>query len=256
MKSYEQMAESVLMREKIERAAQKKRRGKIVTVAVCMCLTAMVVFFGGMTKRIVDGGDVRDPRVSVFCVTANAAEQRQKMIESETLPYNAVLRVRDITGLGPEELNALRNADKEYAKQLAGENSFDYGGLDWGMTNRTTDQVMVSAICVGSFYMTVDDYAQIQDVTATTTQIGHASQYHTNYYDASQKDGIGISWALSETGVDMIEENPSMPLSQIKDTVTVTVEFKDGTKEIVIIDITVDDDGQIYGTFRGTDVIG
>lgn len=43
---------------------------------------------------------------------------------------------------------------------------------------------------------------------------------------------------------------------ELTDTITVTVEFTDGTKEIAVIEITVDDDGQIYGTFKGVDVIG
>ena len=45
--------------------------------------------------------------------------------------------------------------------------------------------------------------------------------------------------------------NPETPLSTLRDTFTVTINYKNGTKEIVIIDVTVDDNGQIYMTQRG-----
>ena len=45
--------------------------------------------------------------------------------------------------------------------------------------------------------------------------------------------------------------DPSTPLSNLSDTVTITIHYKNGTKEIVMIDITVDDNGQVYMTQRG-----
>ena len=45
--------------------------------------------------------------------------------------------------------------------------------------------------------------------------------------------------------------DPSTPLSNLSDTITVTIHYKNGTKEIVMIDITVDDNGQVYMTQRG-----
>lgn len=255
MKSYEEMTDAVLRRAGVEKAAQKRRQKKITVAAVCMCVAALVVFAGARSALPTEEKESRDPRVSVFCVTASAADQRQEMVKSERLPYNAVIRVHDIAGLGELELQELREADKEYAEQIAGQNTDDYGNLDWSIASPGSDKVMVTTIFVGSYYLTVDDYSQIQEVTSTTTEIGWTAQHLTDYYDPSMRDGVGITWGLSDVGFDMIEKDPDMALSKIKDTITVTVEFKDGSKDVVTIDITVDDDGQIYGTFQGVDVI-
>lgn len=250
MKSYEEMTDAVLSRVKVERAAQKRRNRKLAVAAICVCFAGLAVFAGAKADQ-----QARAPRVSVFCVSANASEQRQEMVKGEELPYNAEIRVRDISGLGEQELAELRNADKEYARQIAGQDSEGNNVPNWGVTSFGSDKTLITSIYVGSFYVTVEDYNQIQDVTATTTEIGWTAQHLADYHDDSLRDGIGITWSLSGAGIDMIEKNPDMPLSQLKDTITVTVEFKDGTKDIVTIDITVDDDGKIYGTFRGVDVI-
>ena len=255
MKSYEEMADSVLFRAEEKMAEQRRRRRKAATGAICMCLAALVVFAGAKAALPTEDKESRDPRVSVFCVTASAADQRQEMVKGEKLPYNAEIHVRDISGLGELEIQELREADKEYAKQIAGQNTDDYGNLDWSIASPGSDKVMVTTIFVGSYYLTVDDYSQIKDVTSTTTEIGWTAQHLTDYYDPSMRDGVGITWGLSGVGFDMIEEDPDMALSEIKDTITVTVEFKDGSKDVVTIDIAVDDDGQIYGTFQGVDVI-
>jgi len=252
MKSYEEMTDAVLMRARAEKAAQKRRYRKIVAAAVCVCFAGLMVFAGAKAGGHHGGEEGRTPRVSVFCVTANAAEQPQQMLKGGTVPYNAVLRVRDITGLGDQEVLRLLSAEKEYANQIAGGDPEKHGKFNWSVTSWKTDKTLVTTFFAGNFYLTVDDYKQVRDVSVTTTQTGSASLYGTDYYDASLPDGVGITWSLSGEGVDMIEKDPEMKLSQITDTVTVTVEFIDGVKEIVVIDITVDDAGQIYGTFQGT----
>lgn len=255
MKSYEEMADAVLARARAEKAVQKKRNGRLLAAAICICFAGLAVFAGVMGNQHA-GEETRNPRVSVFCVSANASQQRQEMVQGEKLPYHAVIRVHDVTGLGELELLELREADKEYARQMAEQNSDEApGNPNWSISSPASDKTMISTIFAGSYYMTVDDYSQIKDVTSTTTEIGWTAQHLSDYYDPALKDGIGITWGLSGAGFDMIEKDPDMPLSQIKDTITVTVEFIDGSKDVVTIDISVDDDGQIYGTFRGVDVI-
>lgn len=257
MKSYEEMANAVLLRVREEKASQKRRRRKLVAAVVCACFAGLAVFAGSKADQLTGDGEARKPRVSLFCVTASAAEQRQQMLKGEKLPYNAVIRVRDIRGLNALEQLKLKIEDRQYVESMAVQDTDDPpGNLVWSETSRCSDKTMVTTMFAGSFYMTVDDFKQIQDVTVTTTQIGWTAQHLADYYDESLRDGVGITWSLSEVGFDMIEKNPEIALSEIKDTITVTVEFKDGTKDIVVIDITVDDDGQIYGTFQGTDVIG
>lgn len=257
MKSYEEMAKAVMLRAGAERAAQRRRRRKTVVAVACVCFVGLAVFVGTKAGRPTSDGENRNSMLSVFCVTASAVEQRQQMLKGEKIPYKAVIRVRDIKGLNALEQLKLRTEDREYVENMVVQDTDDPpGNPDWNLTSRCSDGVMVTTVFAGSFYLTVDDYNQVQDITSSTTVIGSTVQHLANYYDESLRDGIGITWSLSEAGFDMIEKNPGMALSELTDTITVTVEFKDGTKEIAVIDITVDDDGQIYGTFQGTDVIG
>lgn len=255
MKSYEEMTGAVLSQAKEQRAAQQRRRGKVLAAAACACCIALAVFAAAKIYLPSNGGKSGVPRLSVFCVTANAAAQRQQMLKGEKVPYHAVIRVRDITGVADSELLDLHRADKEYAQQMAGQDLDKLpGNPNLSTSTHITDEMMITTIFAGSFYMEVDDYKQVKDVSTTTTEIGWVAQYLSDYYDESLKDGIGITWSLSEAGVDMIEKNPEMKLSELNDTITVTVEFVDGSKETAVIAITVDDDGQIYGTFEGSNV--
>lgn len=254
MKSCEEMTNAVLFRVREEKAAQKHRHRKVLTAALCVCFIGLAVFAGVVATRQTGGDESRKTRVSLFCVTANAAEQPQQMLKGGTVPYNAVLRIRDITGLSDREVRDLHSTDKEYANRMTERNPEKQGKFNWSVTSWRTDKTLASTIYAGTFYLTVDDYTQVRDVFATTTGIGDTSINSVDYCDASLSDGVGITWSLSGEGVDMIEKNPEMKLSQITDTVTVTVEFNNGTTEIVVIDITVDDAGQIYGTFQGSNI--
>lgn len=75
-----------------------------------------------------------------------------------------------------------------------------------------------------------------------TTPIPHgqeitisAEQYHN--------DCEGFSWKNTAEMTQAIDENPDTPLSMYSDTITFTVEYKDGSKEIGIIDVVFDDEG-------------
>lgn len=256
MKTYEEMTEAVLSRAEAQRAAQKRRRGKVLIAAACACCMALTVFAAVKMNLLPNGETGRAPRLSVFFVTANAAEQRQQLLKGEKVPYHAVIRVRDVKGISELEVVGLHLADREYAKLLAEQNlDKQLGGPDWAVTSLTTDDVMITTVFAGSFWIEVGDYSEVKDISAAATQIGWVAEHHTDYYDESMKDGIGITWSLSEAGIEMIEKDPEMKLSELNDTVTVTVEFFDGSKETAVIAITVGDDGQIYGTFEGSNVV-
>lgn len=255
MKSYEEMTVSVISRAKAQKQAQKRRRGNLMIAAACTVCVAFAVIATVKTNLSTSKETANTSRLSLFCVTANAAVQPQQMVQGEKVPYHSVIRIRDITGADELELVKLRREDKEYAEQLSGQNPEELpGNPEWSVTTRITDHLMISTIFTGSFYMEVDDYNQVKDVSVTTTEIGWAAKHIADYHDATLKDGIGITWSLSEAGVDKLEENPEMKLSELSDTIAVTVTFADGSEETVEIRITVDDDGQIYGTFVGNNV--
>ena len=109
MKSYEQMTEAVLLRAGVMKAAQKRRRRTIAVTATCLCLALVAVFAGAKPKN---NGGVKS-RVSLFCITASADVQPQQMLKGQTVPYNAELRIRDITGLSDLEVQRMHDEDKK-----------------------------------------------------------------------------------------------------------------------------------------------
>lgn len=253
MKSYEEMTDSVLNRAKRERTILMKKRRNILLTVLCVCIAVAAVFAGIRNDRQTAE---REPRVSVFCITANAAGQTQEMIKDMTLPYNAVIRIQDIAGMGMHELQALEAANREYAEKMAAESDNDLpGNPQWSMTTDLFGKLLITSIYAGSYYMVIDDYEQVADVVVSTSEIGLAAADITDFRgeenkDEATKDCICVDWTLSEKGVDLLTKNPDLKLSELKDTIMVTVLFKDGISETVVIDITLDDDGQIYGTFR------
>ena len=62
---------------------------------------------------------------------------------------------------------------------------------------------------------------------------------------------IYLHLSMGDKMVKVFREDPDTPLSTLNDTITVTINYKNGTKEIVVIDVTVDDEGYVYMTQRG-----
>ena len=63
-----------------------------------------------------------------------------------------------------------------------------------------------------------------------------------------------VFWSLSTDLEQKLIVNPNMPISEISDTITITVNYSNGAQQTLIIDVTVDDDGQIYMTQRGNSI--
>ena len=58
--------------------------------------------------------------------------------------------------------------------------------------------------------------------------------------------GYCLLWEASETLADAITENPNFDLSQIKDTITFTVTFNDGTVKTASLNLYFDSDGYMH----------
>lgn len=56
---------------------------------------------------------------------------------------------------------------------------------------------------------------------------------------------------LSNETLKFLATNPDTPFSSLEDTITITVKYKDGTKAEILVDITMNDEGQIFLSMRG-----
>lgn len=62
---------------------------------------------------------------------------------------------------------------------------------------------------------------------------------------------IHLHIRMSDETFKRIRENPDLKYSTLKDNITVTIYYKDGTKAVVKIDVTMNDEGYFFLSMRG-----
>ena len=262
MKTYEEMTRSVLEKGKKCRARRKKNWMCGATVAAMLCLILSAGFLYGGKNGITPTQQTIAlqkgvSRLQVF-YAGNATQQ--EMVEDVVTPLDFLIRVRDIRRVyTEEERNAIMREENAINKEILASASGPQG--EKGSTRWGSENTIVSLVQNEFIYLAVADYDQVLNMSVETTEAGCATVVPYPYEKIDpdgavieKATGIHINWSLSDTTVNRIDADPDMKLSGICDTVTVTVGFKDGTTETVMIDITVDDAGQIYVTHKGTTI--
>ena len=251
MKSYEEMAERVLVRAEKEKQ-NCKRRNRIVLATVagmfCLCLSVLSVLWTRVPEPQASEQSVhREPRIG-FVVRCSASEVKPaELIKDVVVPCESLIRVRDVTGMDEKERYVVRSEEKALAKELFANWDENKSFTQWG-----SDTAIISLFCVGDLGLVIDDYNDVESKYITATKMGSASLGHVDYYEGDDK--ITVFWGPSDIAIKQIEKNPETKLSGLSHTLTVTVEFKDGTTETATIDMIVDDDGYVYAVQRGITV--
>lgn len=262
MKTYEEMTRSVLEKEKKCRARRKKNILYGASLAAVLCLILSAGFLYGGKNEIIPTEQTIELKKSVSRLQvfyAGNAEQ-EEMVEDVEAPLDFLIRVRDIRKIRNAEQRAEIMGEEKQINQKAVASATGPQG-EKGYTCWGSENSIVSLVQNEFLYLAVSDYEQVEDMSVETTEAGAATvvpyPYEVKAPDGSVttiKTGIHINWTLSDATINRIDENPDMPLSEICDTVVVTVKFRDGITEKVVIDLTVDDAGQIYVTHRETTV--
>ena len=275
MKTSEEMAQSVMRRAKAHRAAARKRIITAATAAACICLVLTAAFFispgeiGSSQSASPNIPSVRLAKISLVAYAADAGTPKE-LAHGVTTPCSMEVRVHDIRDLSTEAAEAIVEADKAYAKELVKDTIEPGECYQWGVYSG--NNAIISTICAGHFFIEIEDYKQVEDVHFTligTGALAHVSQvdgnviyknsqpkeYEMDYWrvaiQAYQTGGIGFIWVLSSHTQEIMNDDPTIPLSTLGDTITVTVNMKDGSQQTGIIDITLDDEGHVYATCRG-----
>lgn len=250
MKSNEEMVRSVLERVKKARARQARIRTTVVSVAACFCLVTLTVL--GAAELWLPAQETTEAtkqncksRLSVFSV--NAAEYRI-LIEDVDFPQG-IIRVRDVSENTELEKVFIRR------EMLAEGKAFGEGSWIRHGTRGETEDTIVVLTFAERLMVVPEDIEQVADYSATATnqQITNCSINPNRDPDTGEiYRGIEIQWYPSAEFFDKLLENPKeTKLSELKDTITVTVKFTDGSTESVVVDVNADDDGNIYMTKRG-----
>lgn len=208
-------------------------------------------------------------RVMFLCAAADGSEavNMQKDIK---MPYRMMLRVKDTRGLTEDEKSALYEEEKNYANEMIDTYVGD-STVDWAWTQFSGENAVITTISAGSIILRLEDTDLVESIHVSVTDMGHMchipgpgtlepdtgpKEYHIDAKQIWQYyswfcDGVPMIWMLDDLVKHEITIDPTIPLSDLRDTITVTVTFKDGTVETHQIDIVIDDSGEIYTIYRG-----
>lgn len=286
MKTYEEMAQSVIRRAKAHQAA--RNRWIIGSVAAVLVLCTCVGVMGNrprpdatvQTQPVVQTIKT-EPRVNFLYVQGDSTSELKQGV---VLPSRCELRVVDVSGLADSEIKATALEEQEYADALVAAYPEDrgHGWMQYssdGYPSVSNDHLVATFIHSGHFILQVQDWSLVESVDATTQnsvlilpglsateEIDPFAYPQSRHYCMNKEelneayeagrwyyDGIGINIGLGSGVVWYLNDHP-VPLSQLSETFTFTFNFSDGTQETHTIDMIFNDDGQIYTLYRGTDL--
>ncbi len=253
MKTYEEMSRSVMAKAQILQEKKKQMNRRIVTLAGCLGCAALI-FAAAIWMPLAPTNDKQHTTRLIF-LKANASEvSGQKMIENVTEPLCAMIRVKDVRKMQESEWTYLQAEERAAIVQV-----LNFTGKDNEIMQYTSDSAIITLGFNGRFCVTVNDFSQIEDVFVTTSKNGSSTispqgcdTVSSSMIEMVQSaSSLYIWWSLSDSAIEKLEEDPGMDLSQISDRVVVTVKFKDGSTEEAVIDMTVNNEGQIFYNYRG-----
>ena len=179
-----------------------------------------------------------------------------------TLPVDNIIRIRNLRGLTEAEKYQAIVEENAFMEEFREQRRLF--GEGYGEFYSEGDVLIMRESC-GFASILILDGSQIESVTRESTGILGTGQskivYHKDCTYGEGENALTIPAGSVRYQLDcslgdyatrnIFITNPDTPLSSLRDTFTVTINYKNGTKEIVVIDVTVDDDGQIYMTQRG-----
>ena len=179
-----------------------------------------------------------------------------------TLPVDNIIRIRNLRGLSEAEKKQAIAEENAFMEEFKEQRRLF--GEGYGEFYPEGDVLIMRASC-GFASILILDGSQIESVTRESTGILGTGQskivYHKDCTYGEGENALTIPAGSVRYQLDcslgdyatrnIFITNPDTPLSSLRDTFTVTINYKNGTKEIVVIDVTVDDNGQIYMTQRG-----
>lgn len=252
MKSNEEMVNSVLNRAKVERARQNCVRRTAISAAACFCIIAVAAL--GIARLWLPQVDLPPvlatettgkSRLSVF--TVNAAEYKT-MIEGVEIPQGFI-RVRDISENTDLEKVFIRR------EMLAEGETLGEDVYVRTMTWRESEDTIIVVAFAERLMVIPEDIEQIVDCSAVAQVGDNYGCYINPGKDMETGEiyrGIEVRWFPSTEFFDKLLKNPETKLSELEDTIVVTVKFADGSQESVAVDVNADDEGKIYMTYRDT----
>ena len=272
-----------------------KRNRQVTLSIVSFCLAFAIIFGVGFlvpqpdentTKQQSTTGNIatQNKKVNPFIMVASAANSEStetatvnKTLElNEEYPYEVYLKVRDIRGLSDAETLKIENELDDVFNKYCAEKKFDTGSAELCVK----ENIIMTICTFNEFKLDLDDTENIKSINVKNTSKYGQMVYNTNKptFNAPEHGNfINIGWEhgnnLSANGEDFdfekssfywshteemekaFDENINIPFSTFNDTITFTVEYKDGSKAIGVVDLVFDDDGNATAVCKNYDYV-
>ncbi len=264
-----------LRAKSIPKKTHSRAFGKAVAGAVALGL-AFAVMLGfnlplqtgvPVTQGQTESGQQNIKQISPFIMVAGAvegeitAEEHKTLKLNETFPFAYKLSVIDVRGMSESEKQAkLMQMSREFEDTVINGSSAEYE-MAQGCIRGGFENIIFTEVIYNKFVLDLKDKENIKSINVKNSskwgyveylssmpfeEEGIAIPHGTDITvsgDEYNSDKDGFLWRNSHNLDNAINDNPDIPLSTFKDTITFTVEYTDGTKEIGVIDVTFDDEG-------------
>lgn len=200
--------------------------------------------------------------MKVYYLSSTTTQVSQQfLMEGVAIPIGGEIRVRRFGGLTKEERAQAIQEEKALNEAYWKANSTDYAQVQG--TVRTEYYAMVSCLVKGTISLEFADKDHVSSVELENiweNGIAGASRHYTKEVTYGEGENqitfpVGsmrylIFWCLPMELQQKLLNDPYMSFSDISDTITITVNYSNGARQTLVIDVTVDDEGQIYMTQR------
>jgi len=263
MKTYREMTESVLHKAGTEVLKRERRRRNAVCIAAAgLCFMLLVTVLGmgmGQAPIVLPTQPGEQPGISMDATNATQLFETQATAKIKylsntesviteqllppdvSIPLNGMIWVRDIRELTKEEVDQVRQEVNATISE------FHWDG-DGRFTKWEYPGAIVASATNGVILLDFSNSPTVKNIDCETTDMGSAPR--VDVVDGYRVE-TSFHWSISCELADAFHHDPTIPLESIRDTVKITVQYENETKDVFIFDITVNEEGQIFVTQRG-----
>ena len=259
---------------------KKQWGGWVVAAAMCLCIaTAAVLALGGSpntpSEPTVPTGTLGGLQpVGIALFRCSPTDGNTILLEKDVVtPVRIQIRVKNVQGLDSVEAREIRDAELQYAKERLGKYGVNHSGYVYGWSENAVVTIVYDSCpyipienpdLVASVHVSVsgDGYiGNMPPMKDPQTRQNIPGEYYadsadvknvsSSYYAGMPYRGFDLSYVINGEVHSALLKDPTIPLSTIEGTITTTVTMKDGSVMVSIVDVTVDDSGEVYFTSRG-----
>lgn len=252
---------------------------KVFAAAVVIVLVATTVFgsIGLYPLWSDDNSNINNNSFGLLLVSAaEDGEPYTVSVSGNTtmeLPVNGILQLYDVSSLTDEERSDF--AEDTFRTMCEDLKLYSEESISRRITSNYNQNILLRYGCINDFSINGIDCDRLSEIEITLdgigdieldlTSVGGEPEYASKHFVISAKEytelygkrneneqGMCIFWNWSSELFEMLNEAPYIPLSSIKDIITFTVRYKDGTTDSFTVEITFEDSGEMHAVYSKT----